>query len=85
MKYIIFDNSFPVIFQEGIGHNEIKVKGMSPTSAGFISVIPKVKEKTPNTVGGYFDIRVFGESISLGLKPRDNDLQIFERYFNNYY
>ena len=80
----MFDNSFPVIFQEGIGHNEITVKGMKPTSAGFIFISPKVKNIGPTTVGGYFDIRIFGESNSLNLKPSDRDLEIFERYFGEY-
>jgi len=84
MKYVVFDYSLPVIFQEGISHNEITVKGMSPTSAGFIIVSPKVKDSGPTTVRGYFEIRIYGESISLGLKPSDRDLEIFERYFGEY-
>ncbi len=79
----MFDHSFPVIFQDGIGHNEIKVKNMSPTSAGFVSVVPGISKK--NKASAYLDIRVFGESISLGLKPSDRDLEIFERYFGEYY
>lgn len=80
----MFDGCFPVIFQEGIGHNEITVKGMKPTSAGFIIVSPKVKDSGPTIVRGYFDIKIYGESISLGLKPSDRDLEIFERYFGEY-
>ena len=80
----MFNGCFPVIFQEGVGHNEITVKGMKPTSAGFIIVSPSVKDIGPTTMGGYFNIRVFGESVSLKLKPSDRDLEIFERYFGEY-
>lgn len=81
MKYVIFDHSFPVIFQEGIGHNKITVKGMKPTSAGFISIVSKTKLRAFES---YLDIKIYGESLSLNLKPSDRDLEIFERYFGEY-
>ena len=84
MKYVMFDNSFPIIFQEGIAHNEIKVKNMSPTSAGFISIVPSTSIFKKNKASAYFDIKVYGESLSLNLKPSDRDLQVFERYFGEY-
>ena len=83
MKYVMFDNCFPVIFQEGIAHKDITVFRMRPTSAGFIKIIPKI-HFYGDLKTAYFDIKVFGESQSLGLKPSEKDLEIFEKYFGEY-
>jgi hypothetical protein len=73
MKYIIFDNCFPVIFSEGISHNEVTVHGMKPTSAGFAILIG---------YGNYITVNCYGESVSLKLSHKEHDEEIITKSVN---
>jgi hypothetical protein len=75
MKYIIFDNIFPVIFNEAIGHNDIKVSGMKPTSAGFVEIFDD-----------HFSIgtEVSGKSVSLNLPSKKEDSKIITKTLSMY-
>lgn len=59
MKYVIIDEVFPIIFSDGMNHNDFKYHGKI-TSAGRICF-------TDNKVF------CFGESTSLKLKPAETD------------
>jgi len=37
MKYIIFDNKYPVLFPDDVLHYKVKIEGMKPTSAGHFN------------------------------------------------
>ena len=60
MKYIIFDNKYPVLFPESIIHSEIEIEDKIPTSAGHYS---------PSK-------GVYDRSESLGLEPKEGDLEL---------
>ena len=65
MKYIIFNDCFPVVFFEGIPHTE-QAKGtiFKPTSAGFYD-----KKRG-----------CYGYSNSLNLKSRPEDTEIIRKF-----
>lgn len=67
LKYIIFDNGYPVLFCAGVGHDKISLSGMKPTSAGFARII-----KTGTGV----DVVVRGRSIALDIASRPEDADI---------
>jgi hypothetical protein len=75
MKYIIFDNIFPVIFNEAIGHNDIKVLGMKPTSAGFVEIFDD-----------HFSIGAIasGKSVGLNLLSKEEDSKIITKTLSMY-
>lgn len=62
IKYVMFDDIFPVIFTEAMGHDEVKWKGKTPTSAGFCSI---------NTYDRV--VTAYGKSISLNMTPHPDD------------
>jgi hypothetical protein len=70
MKYIVFDNIFPVIFNEAIAHKDIKVFGMQPTSAGFVGI---------SSNHGDLTAIASGESISLNLSSNKKDSELITR------
>lgn len=68
MKYIIFksgDLLKPIIFPDHIAHSEIICKNAIPVSAGFFKI-------------DFGDITVYGESVSLKLKPRKQDNELIK-------
>lgn len=67
LKYVIFDELFPVLLTEAMGHSEVRPQ-MKPTSAGFCSIHPH-----DNTVA------VWGESVSLKLKSQPTDAFLIEK------
>ena len=75
MKYIIFDDIFPVIFNEAIQHKDIKIWGMQPTSAGYLYI---------SSIENELSIRTYGESISLGIGSKEDDNNIIKNTLLNY-
>ena len=78
-KYIIFKSlNTPILFPETLSHADIASKiGLEPISAGFWVV-------TPSSNGSGVKYEAFGESFTLGLKSREEDTEILNRYFNPY-
>jgi hypothetical protein len=70
MKYIIFDNKYPVIFPESITHCTVKLESKKPTSAGYLDI----------SWNG--SIKVFGESGTLNLKSKPEDRILIEKMIN---
>lgn len=64
VKYVMFDGAYPVLLSAAHQHAEVKATG-TPTSAGFCSFQPKP--------GGGWDVRVWGESLSLNLVSEECD------------
>ena len=64
-KYVMFDEGYPVLFPNGIMHDEIIVKTEHgrriPTSAGFCFI---------DDIG---NVETLGKSISLKMQPAEND------------
>ena len=58
MKYIVFDNKYPVIFPDDLIHCSVSVEGMKPTSAGHVKI---------KTFG-------VSESLGIGGKVGDKEL-----------
>lgn len=72
MKYIIIDESFPVVFSDATKHSDLLPLG-NITSAGFCSF--SVNEK------GDVRASTWGESVSLGVKSKEGDLFFLEALF----
>ena len=89
LKYIILDDILPVIFPEGVGHNEISHgTGMRATSAGFVTLVPISSTRNANgeITRAKINSTVYGESISLGIGSRgDHDNAIIEKFLNRDY
>ena len=62
MKYIIIDFVFPVLFTDAIEHKKM-ANGRFVTSAGFVKIVDG-------------KVEVYGDSISLKLKPDVDDADI---------
>lgn len=60
MKYVVYDDDSFSIFPQIINHNDMRIMGKSPVSAGFL-IIRKCE-------GERIDVSCGGESLSLGLK-----------------
>jgi len=75
MKYIIFDNIFPVIFNEAIGHKDITIAGMKPTSAGFVEIFSD---------GISIGAEASGKSVSLNLSSKEKDSKIITKTLSMY-
>jgi len=75
-KYIIIDNTYPILFTEAIAHSDFKDKNI--TSAGFCNI-------NANAEKDEFEVACFGESISLGItaKPKE-DAEAIKRILNYY-
>jgi len=75
MKYIIFDNCFPIIFTEAIAHKDISISGMEPTSAGYLYI---------SSVENELSVRTYGESTSLGIGSNKKDKDIITNTLLSY-
>ncbi len=79
MKYIIFNDVFPIVFPEAIAHDRVKVSmlGMltEPTSAAKCRIGYSQKEEK-------FFVSVYDRSIGLDLGPGKFDEVILEKFFN---
>lgn len=61
MKYIMFDETFPVVFGEYFTHKDVTVPNAGkPTSAGFFSIQDG-------------KVQTYGVSVSLELKSKPED------------
>ncbi|MFA5036146.1 MAG: hypothetical protein WC479_03125 [Candidatus Izemoplasmatales bacterium] len=58
MKYIIFNNKYPVLFSDEVTHCDVSIEGMKPTSAGHFKI---------KTFG-------VSESLGLSSRPEDGKL-----------
>lgn len=67
MKYIIYDNFWPVIFPTIYSHVDMANHYGKVTSAGFIDKNGKV----------------YGYSDSLGISPKESDQRIIDRVIGN--
>lgn len=63
----------PVIFPEHVTHSQIKLKGAKPISAGFF----KLRGLTGIPV-------LYGESVSLKLKPHPNDADLLQMVMSDH-
>lgn len=71
-KYVITDDGTIIVFPELLQHSEFKK--FNPVSAGFISFGVN-KQGNPSCT-------CYGESISLGLKSREEDTILAKRQLN---
>ena len=85
LKYVVFDEAFPVVFGEYAQHSEVKIGlACKPTSAGFFTM---TEVDTPD--GSKFcssrmiEVNLYGESVSLNLKPKPDDKRVLENLFNS--
>lgn len=79
LKYIIFDNAFPVVFGEYFKHSDMQISnGLKPTSAGFCIVKSENDDAKKHN-----KVICFGESTSLNLKSSPLDSKMVERLFNS--
>jgi hypothetical protein len=83
LKYVIFDNLYPVVFGEYAQHSEVKIKFRTPTSAGFV----QLREEDAPANSRFCSARIttascYGESISLNLKSDPKDERVIENLFN---
>jgi hypothetical protein len=63
MKYIILEQSIPILFPDHVNHSDFKKLG-NITSAGFVEI--DIDDEKIN-------VRVYGESVTLKLKPMSGD------------
>jgi len=75
-KYVIFNDVFPVIFGDYFEHSAVVINRAykKPTSAGFMRIISGGLKRY---------VEVYGESVSLNLKPSEDDAAILTRLINN--
>lgn len=81
LKYIIFDEAYPVLFGECQKHSDFKRVGI-PTSAGFCQIAEEAasaKSVSVRRMKAY----VHGKSESLQLASLPSDASIIERLFNH--
>ena len=71
-KYVITSDNEIIVFPELLQHSEFKK--FNPISAGFISF--SVNKQ------GNASCTCYGESISLGIKSREEDTQIAKKQLN---
>jgi hypothetical protein len=74
LKYLMFDEIFPVIFPDSVLHNQVSIKGKTVTSAGYIHTIV--------TEEGYLKVQTYGESMGLKKKPSNHDADILTEAIN---
>lgn len=73
LKYVMIDIK-PILFSNMMQHKEFK--HLNPTSAGFC----RISERED----GDFAVITYGESVSLSLKPKDQDARLIENILNEY-
>jgi len=83
LKYVVYDECYPVIFGEYANHSDVSLKYKKPTSAGFVSLHEEdAPEGSPFCQVRILTASCYGESISLGVKSHPNDARLIERLFN---
>jgi hypothetical protein len=85
LKYVMINHTRPIIFGEYFSHDEFASMGKI-TSAGFLSIadVPYNKEiHSPTHCGNrYYEVYVYGESVSLKLKSEEDDKYLIEQLLN---
>ena len=82
MKYVVFDGAYPMVFGEYFQHKDVRALGR-PTSAGFLQIKEVEARPEHNTCcAQYTEVHPYGESISLGLKSKEEDKFLLEKLFN---
>lgn len=84
LKYIIVNDSLPVLFGLYFQHISIRTNG-TVTSAGFCSIAEVDTE--PNGIGyseKVFKAEVWGESVSLKVKSEPRDAKVIENMLNSH-
>ena len=74
LKYIMTLYS-PIIFNECLLHTDVAIGLDAVISAGFVKI-------SWNPTTG-FECQTYGESISLGMSPKNNDAERIEQFLNN--
>ena len=69
-KYVMLDGIKPIIFHQGISHDSFKALG-NITSAGFVKIYY-------DPVDQVISAGVYGESLSLKLKPNPQDADLIK-------
>ena len=72
-KYVITHNFTPILFNEAMKHSDFS--DHEPISAGFCRVIPRLKEHNNVEI----EVKCYGESVSLKLKPAPMDESLIQR------
>ena len=82
LKYVIYNDSQPVLFGGYFQHSQVRA-GV-PTSAGFCSIkeVPTPEDSTICTAT-MFEVAVWGESVSLGVKSDPSDADMIARMLNS--
>lgn len=85
LKYVVFDDVFPVVFGEYAQHREVKIGlACKPTSAGFFTMAEVETPRESRFVGTrMIEVNPYGESISLNLKSKPTDKFLLEKLFND--
>lgn len=85
IKYVIIDETYPIIFSEAHQHSSFRDISGNVTSAGFCSF-----QEVDTPVGSRFcqsriiQARCYGESVSLNIKSDpEKDAIILTRLFNS--
>jgi hypothetical protein len=73
LKYVMVDDSCPILFGEYFKHSDFSNIGNKITSAGFCNV---------REVDGEMDVSVWGESVSLKIKSIPDDACFIKMMFN---
>ena len=81
LKYIIFEEAYPVLFGECHKHSDLKRVGIA-TSAGFCSV-REVDAPASSVSLRRMEVHCYGKSESLGIGSMPHDAAIIERLFNH--
>lgn len=84
LKFVVFDEAYPVLFGEYLKHSDVHAKYHRPTSAGFVYLKEvETPEGSPFCTTTMTKASCYGESISLNLKPAAGDEFLIERMLNN--
>lgn len=84
IKYVVYDNFYPVIFGEYFKHTDVKGGYKQATSAGFV----RLQEIDTPEDSAFCQCRItkahcYGESISLNLKSRgEEDARLIDKMLN---
>jgi hypothetical protein len=76
IKYVIYDECYPVLISEATQHADVRGVGIKVTSAGFCSFY----RGEPMSEDAGWHVSCWGESVSLGIKSNPaHDQFILER------
>ena len=74
VKYVIIAETYPITFNAALKHNQFKNTSIGKaTSAGFCSAVINDNKQ--------IEVKTYGESESLKLKPADMDKTLLRMFF----